>query len=62
MKKFWKDPSNINALMGIGTLLGQDGKEVFIYRPLTGWYRLVDLVQYFKGKRGGWGKVVRKGF
>jgi len=36
--------------------------EIFIYRPLTVWYRLVGIVQYFKGKRGGWGKMIRKGF
>lgn len=36
--------------------------EVIIYRPLTVWYRLVGLVQYFTGKKGGWGKMVRKGF
>lgn len=36
--------------------------EVFIYRPLTVWYRLVGLFQYFTGKKGGWGKMVRKGF
>jgi len=36
--------------------------EVIIYRPLTVWYRLVGLFQYFSGKKGGWGKMVRKGF
>ncbi len=36
--------------------------EVFVYRPLTVWYRLVGLFQYFTGKKGGWGKMVRKGF
>jgi len=36
--------------------------EVFLYRPLTVWYRLVGLFQYYTGKKGGWGKMVRKGF
>ena len=43
-------------------LIGLSFIEVFIYRPLTVWYRLVGLFQYFTGKKGGWGKMVRKGF
>jgi cellulose synthase/poly-beta-1,6-N-acetylglucosamine synthase-like glycosyltransferase len=43
-------------------LIGLSFIEVFIYRPVTVWYRLVGLFQYFTGKKGGWGKMVRKGF
>ena len=43
-------------------LIGLSFIEVFIYRPLTVWYRLVGLFEYFTGKKGGWGKMVRKGF
>ena len=44
------------------TLIGLSFIEVFIYRPLTGWYRMVGIFQYLTGKKGGWGKMVRKGF
>ncbi|MFQ5561742.1 MAG: glycosyltransferase, partial [Nitrospinota bacterium] len=43
-------------------LIGLSFIEVFVYRPLTVWYRLVGSSQYFMGKKGGWGKMVRKGF
>ncbi len=43
-------------------LIGLSFVEVFLYRPLTVWYRLAGLFQYFSGKKGGWGKMVRKGF
>jgi cellulose synthase/poly-beta-1,6-N-acetylglucosamine synthase-like glycosyltransferase len=43
-------------------LIGLSFIEVFLYRPVTVWYRLVGLFQYFTGKKGGWGKMVRKGF
>ena len=43
-------------------LIGLSFIEVILYRPLTVWYRLVGLFQYFTGKKGGWGKMVRKGF
>lgn len=43
-------------------LIGFSFVEVFLYRPLTVWYRLAGLFQYFSGKKGGWGKMVRKGF
>jgi cellulose synthase/poly-beta-1,6-N-acetylglucosamine synthase-like glycosyltransferase len=43
-------------------LIGLSFIEIIIYRPVTVWYRLVGLFQYFSGKKGGWGKMVRKGF
>jgi cellulose synthase/poly-beta-1,6-N-acetylglucosamine synthase-like glycosyltransferase len=43
-------------------LIGLSFIEVFVYRPLTVWYRLVGLFEYFTGKKGGWGEMVRKGF
>lgn len=43
-------------------LIGLSFIEVLLYRPLTVWYRLVGLFEYFTGKKGGWGKMVRKGF
>ena len=43
-------------------LIGFSFVEVFLYRPLTVWYRLAGLFQYFSGKKGGGGKMVRKGF
>ena len=43
-------------------LIGLSLIEVFLYRPLTVWYRLVGLCQYFMGKKGDWGDMVRKGF
>ncbi len=43
-------------------LIGLSFIEVFLYRPLTVWYRLVGIFEYFTGKKGGWGKMVRKGF
>jgi len=43
-------------------LIGLSFFEIFIYRPVTVWYRLVGLFQYFSGKKGGGGKMVRKGF
>ena len=43
-------------------LIGLSFIEVFLYRPLTFWYRLIGIFQYFTGKKGGWGKMVRKGF
>jgi len=43
-------------------LIGLSFIEVFVYRPLTVWFRLVGLFQYFMGKKGGWGKMTRKGF
>ena len=43
-------------------LIGLSFIEVLIYRPLTVWYRLIGLFEYFTGKKGGWGKMVRKGF
>jgi cellulose synthase/poly-beta-1,6-N-acetylglucosamine synthase-like glycosyltransferase len=43
-------------------LIGLSFIEIFIFRPVTVWYRLVGLFQYFSGKKGGWGKMVRKGF
>lgn len=43
-------------------LIGLSFIEVFIYRPITVWYRMVGLFEYFSGKKGGWGKMVRKGF
>ena len=46
----------------IMTLIGLSFIEVFLYRPLTSWYRMVGIFQYFTGKKGGWGKMVRKGF
>lgn len=36
--------------------------EVIVYRPFTTWFRLVGIFQYLAGKKGGWGKMVRKGF
>jgi len=36
--------------------------EVFLYRPFTTWFRLVGIFQYLAGKKGGWGKMPRKGF
>ena len=36
--------------------------EVFIYRPINSWFRLVGLFQYLSGKKGGWGMMTRKGF
>lgn len=43
-------------------LIGLSFIEVFLYRPLTVWYRLLGIFEYFTGKKGGWGKMVRKGF
>ena len=44
------------------TLIGLSFIEVFLYRPLTSWYRMVGIFQFFTGKKGGWGKMTRKGF
>ena len=44
------------------TLIGLSFIEVFLYRPLTSWYRMVGIFQFFTGKKGGWGEMVRKGF
>ena len=43
-------------------LIGASFVEVFFYRPLTVWWRLVGIVQFFSGKKGDWGEMVRKGF
>jgi hypothetical protein len=43
-------------------LIGLSFIEVFLYRPVTVWYRMVGIFEYFTGKKGGWGKMVRKGF
>jgi cellulose synthase/poly-beta-1,6-N-acetylglucosamine synthase-like glycosyltransferase len=44
------------------TLIGLSFVEILLYRPVTSWYRIVGIFQYFTGKKGGWGKMVRKGF
>ena len=46
----------------IVTLIGLSFIEIILYRPVTSWYRIVGVFQYFTGKKGGWGKMVRKGF
>ena len=43
-------------------LIGISLIEVFIYHPCTSFFRLVGIFQYLSGKKGGWGKMVRKGF
>jgi len=43
-------------------LIGASFIEVFFFRPLTVWWRLVGIVQFFSGKKGDWGDMVRKGF
>lgn len=43
-------------------LIGVSFIEVFFFRPLTVWWRLVGIMQYFSGKKGDWGDMVRKGF
>lgn len=43
-------------------LIGASFIEVFFYRPLTVWWRLVGIIQFFSGKKGDWGEMVRKGF
>ena len=52
----YPDTSMIMKLIGLSFI------EVFLYRPVTVWYRLMGLFEYFMGKKGGWGKMVRKGF
>ena len=42
-------------------LIGVSFIEVFYYRPLTVWWRLIGIIQYLFGKKGGWGEMVRKG-
>ncbi|MDH5458854.1 MAG: glycosyltransferase family 2 protein, partial [Nitrospinota bacterium] len=44
------------------TLIGLSFVEVILYRPLTCWYRMVGIFQFFTGKKGGWGEMARKGF
>jgi len=44
------------------TLIGLSFVEVILYRPLTCWYRMVGIFQFFTGKKGGWGEMTRKGF
>ncbi len=46
----------------IVTLIGLSFVEILVYRPVTSWYRIVGIFQYVTGKKGGWGKMVRKGF
>jgi len=46
----------------IMTLIGLSFIEILLFRPLTSWYKMVGIFQYFTGKKGGWGKMVRKGF
>jgi len=43
----YPDTSMVMKLIGLSFI------EVFLYRPLTVWYRLVGLFQYFTGKKGG---------
>jgi len=43
-------------------LIGASFIEVFFFRPLTVWWRMVGIVQFFSGKKGDWGNMVRKGF
>ncbi len=51
-----------SGLLEIISLISLSLIEVFFYRPLTTWWRLVGIFQYASGKKGGWGRMDRKDF
>ncbi len=51
-----------SGLSEIVSLISLSLIEVFFYRPLTTWWRLVGIIQYASGKKGGWGRMDRRNF